>query len=1041
MNRLCPPAFLPPAALILLTTSALASPALAATTVDSASTTALQTSAAGDISLSGTGTITVASGSAVRVDSANAVTIASGGGLVVGNADGASGITIDNGTTSTITNAGSIRVAEDFTAADADSNGIADGAIAQASNRYGIHLAAGSAAGGSITNSGAIVVEGLNSAGIALDAPYTGTLTNSGTITVKGDGSAGIRTGTVNGDVVAGGVINAIGAGTQGVVLTGDVSGMVKLSGTITQATSYTTDAATTQSLSRRALATGAAAVSVGGNVAGGILVYAPSTTGTSETTGTITAYGTSPALLIGSASNITIGSVAGHDGSFALAIDGTASASSAYSSTDAYGVVIGGQGGTVNMAGGIGVSGTISASTVDSAATALLINQGATVPSLYVSGAIKATISSPGLGSSYAVRDLSGSLTRIDNTGFISVSGSSEDKLAAIDLSANTSGVTIAQYLNATDKAAQVTEQAASTYTAATAATYTLITGDILTGTGNDTLDVASGRITGNSWLGGGNDRVLLSGDSKYVGDIHFGTGSPAMALSGTASFTGALDVAGMASTLTIGDSAAFSGTVTGGSQLAVTVNGGSFGVSKVATFDVGSLDIGSTGTLTAYIDGATGTSSLIRAGSASFASGAKVAARITSLASAAGSYTILSANALTGTASFDNATTSLPVLFKGSVTTSGNDLMLNLSRKSASELGLTSAQGQAYDAIYDNAVANTSLGTSLLQTADITALQTQMDALMPDHAGGVFDFARRGSRLVTRHLTDDSSLFDISNVGAWLEPVLFHGSKYASGTSAFATSGWGLSTGFERATGVGNLGLSFAWITGNVDNGSWQTIKANNYSLGAFWRKSSGPLYAFARIGADHVSLSSTRTFTGAVDSAALTYAATGSWSGWAMSGTAGASYKAELPGNFTLKPMVVVDYYRLHEKAYQESGSTVIDLAVDGRTSSATTATTSLTAGWSMGRSSREFRPFTIEVEGGRHNRLAGQLGTTTAAFADGSQFAITPDALKSGWMAEARILSGGFDYTWKLAAGAEQTQGKVDYSARASLSVAF
>lgn len=1035
-SRLRATTILTPAILVLATC-----PAMAATTVGSSTTTPQVTSTAGDVTVSSGGTITVSGGNAVTVDSGNAATVASGGTLAVGSADGANGIAVNSGTTSTVSNAGAITVLETFTGADTDSNGIADGTIAQASDRAGIRVVSGSGASGTIANTGTITVEGLDSAGIALDAPYTGSVSNTGVISVKGDNSAGIRTGSVTGNVVVGGTVSVVGAGAQAVVLGGDIGGSVTLKGTISQATSYTTDASTTQVLSRTALHNGAAAVAVEGSVAGGILVFTPSSTATtSDTTGAITSYGTSPALLIGGAGNTTIGTVASNDGTYSLAVDGSVAASSYYSSTDAFGVVIGGQGGTVTMNGGIGVNGTVTATTVDSAATALLINTGAYVPSLYVSGTIKATISSPGLGASYAVRDLSGSLSTINNTGFIVVSGSSEDKLAAIDLSANTSGVTISQYLNATDKAAQVTEQAASGYDAASAVTYTAITGAIYTGSGNDLIDIESGKVTGNLYLGAGDDTVTLSGDAKVVGDAHFGAGTATMTMAGSSTFTGALDVASQLATLTIGGTAKFSGTVTGGSQLSVIVNGGSFGANAATTVALNSLTVGSGGTLTAYIDGSTGTSSLFQAGTATFASGSKIAAKIDSLANAAGSYHILTATTLSGTPTFDSTATGLPLLFKGTLTVEGNDILLDITRTTATELGLTSSQSQGYEAIYAAALNSDTLASSLLQASDMDALQTQMSSLLPDHAGGVFDFMTRATRLATRHLTDDSSMFDISDAGGWLEPVYFRGSKHETGTAAYTITGAGLSTGFERLTAIGNLGVSFSWLTGTVKDGSWQSIKTNALSLGGFWRYSAGPLYAFAHVGATKLSMNSTRTFTGEVDSSTVTLAAAGSWKGWGLSGSTGASYKFEA-GDFSLKPMLVLDYYRLHERGYAETGSSAIALTVDGRTSSALNAATTVTLGWSKGTSSHQGRPFTVEVEAGRRNHLSGTLGTTTASFVDGSQFSITPDALKSGWIGEARILQGGLDYTWKLAAGAEHTVGGVDYSGRASLSIAF
>ncbi|MGV3510482.1 MAG: hypothetical protein ACO1OX_00625 [Novosphingobium sp.] len=131
----------------------------------------------------------------------------------------------------------------------------------------------------------------------------------------------------------------------------------------------------------------------------------------------------------------------------------------------------------------------------------------------------------------------------------------------------------------------------------------------------------------------------------------------------------------------------------------------------------------------------------------------------------------------------------------------------------------------------------------------------------------------------------------------------------------------------------------------------------------------------------------------------------------------------------------------YYRLSEKGYTESGSEQIALSVAKRTSDLLTGTGSLTASWSAGEVNRDERPLTLEVEGGYRARLAGKLGDTVANFEDGDQFRLVADRMKSGWTSEARLLLGGMDYTWQLAGGAEQIQGGVDYSIRASLSVAF
>lgn len=1024
------------------------SPAFADTTVSTATTTPLLTSGAGAVTVASGGTIKLDNGTAVTVDASKDVTVQSGGTLDMGAGDGAAGVVAQAGTTSNISNAGTIQVLETFTPPDADGNGIPEGPIAQATGRYGIRVAPGGTFTGAISNTGTITVDGLNSAGIAVDSTMTGSVTNTGTIRVRGDNSVGIRTGAVSGNVAAGGTIGVVGSGTQALVVNGDVGGLVKINGALSQSASYTADSGATQTLPRSALSTGKAAVEINGNVAGGVIVTTASGSGTTaETTGTIASVGNSPALQIGGTRDITIGGGTTTAGTYSLGIDGSVSSAATFSSTNAAAVVIGGKGGNVTLTRGIAVNGSVTATTIDAGAVGILINSGSTADTLYNNGTISAVISQPGIGSSAAIRDLSGTLTTINNNKTISVTGSSEDQLAAIDVSANTSGVTIRQYLNSTDAASQTTDKAATGYDPDTAKVYTSIKGNIYTGSGNDTLDIGSGTVTGNSFLGGGNDAVKLADDAKYIGNIDFGTGTSSLAMTGNSRFTGTLILNDQIGTLTLADNAIYRGTVTGGSQLAVTVNGGTFGANSAVTTTVQSLNVGANGTLGVYIDGATGTSSKLVASTASFASGAKISARVTSLAKAEGTYTVLSAGTLTGGANVASSALNLPVLFKGTVAAVGNDVTLTIARKSASEIGLNVPQSQAYNAILANAAKDTLLQSSLLQAADTATLQTQFNQMLPDYAGGTLDLLTRGTRLAARRIDDDSSWFTISGAGAWIEPIFFRGKKTAGDTQGYSNSGGGLSLGFEKAFGFGHIGGSFTYFTGNSTTDATQKVKVSDIELAAFWRLASGPFYAYARVGYGRASFTSTRTFTGTVDSQQFGYSASGRWKGTLITGTGGVSYAVPIGDHFKLKPRATFEYFRLKENGYTETGNAPLALTLAGRTSTVANANTTLVASWSSAPGDYENRPFTVEVEGGRRSRISGEVGNTIATFnrgatSGGDTFTLTGQQLPSAWVGEVSLIQGGLDYTWKISGGYEKLEGGgTGYSARASLAIAL
>ncbi len=188
-------------------------------------------------------------------------------------------------------------------------------------------------------------------------------------------------------------------------------------------------------------------------------------------------------------------------------------------------------------------------------------------VPVIDNSGAIRATISSPGQGSSYGIRDLSGTLTKINNSGFISASGTAQDVSFAIDLSANTSGVTINQ------TAPSGTADDASTITPNPLAQ---ISGNIRTGSGNDVVNLGAGAIVGNSFFGDGNDTLALSRDAVYSGRADFGAGTAALSLAAKSQFFGTAIFNNNLATLTLGDTSLFRGDINGGANLSVAVNGG---------------------------------------------------------------------------------------------------------------------------------------------------------------------------------------------------------------------------------------------------------------------------------------------------------------------------------------------------------------------------------------------------------------------------------------------------------------------------------
>ena len=1044
------------ASLGALALALISTPSLADTSVTKDTMSALSTSSAGNVTVGENGTITLASGSAITIDSDSTVTM--GGTLEMGGASKTSGITVNAGTTSSldIGEDGVITVLEDYVVDDDDSDGIVTDNIASASNRYGVHVTGDAA--GTILNEGSITVEGQNSGGIVLDGDWTGSITNTGTIKVIGDNAVGISAQGIGGDLTVEGTVSVVGSGSSAIDVAGDVSGTVTIQGTVTKGYSYTDDDGTTEVLSRAALRTGTAAVSITGNVDGGIYVAAApvdrdddnddedgdGVDDSEEATGVITTYGNGPAIQVGGTSDITVGSVTGNMGTYSIVIDGSVTANSYYSNTDAYGLVIGGQGGNVTLTDGIGVSGTLSAISYDQSATALLINAGSTVTSLYNSGTISASLTSSGEGSTTAIRDLSGTLTSIENTGFITAGGSSTDTRTAIDLSANTTGVTITQYLN--DDDAETSAEYVEDNDEEDPSIYAQISGNILLGSGNDSLSASTGQIVGDTYFNGGDDTLSLSGNAVYTGDVYFGSGTATATLAGKSTYSGTMDFAGEAGTVTLNDTATYSGQFTNADNVAVTVNGGTLIPDEATTVNFGTLTVGSSGTIGVYVDG--DESSTIVVNSATLADGASVSATVNSLATAEGTYTVLTSDDLTIQGAL-NSSVDTPFIYNGAVTSDEDNVYLTLSRKTTGELGLTRSQASAWDAIYATAQNDDDITDSLLQVEDSATLRDQVGGLLPDHAGGVFKAVTTADRLAARHISDDTTLFDISDIGGWFEPIYWRASKDATGTAGYKANGWGLSGGVERHTDLGNFGVSYAWMQGKVkNNGGTGKLDIGQHDLGLFWRMQNGPLLAWARVGASRISIDSTRTYTGTIDDTDFSYSADGSWKGWLFSGLAGASYRFDMSRRFSLKPKLELEQMWLKEDGYAETAdSDAMALTVASRTSKMLTATPTVAASYSLGTISPDWRPLTFQLEAGLREVLTGKLGSTTAYFNGGDSydagdaFTITGDSLKGAWIGEVSMLAGGYDFTWKISARTERTSTGTDLSARAGLSVAF
>jgi len=1067
----------------LLATSALVTGAVAIASpahcedVTTKKTTPIQTSTikAGTpstINITSAGSVEITSGTAVTMDTNNAVTNAGKIAVTVGgNADGGAGIVANAGTSGDITNSGTITVDEPYTPTDTDNDGDLDGPFALGSDRYGIRTLGDHT--GKIVNSGTISVEGKNSAGIALGGKLTGAFTHDGKTSVLGDNSVGVIAQQIDGNVRLAGQVIATGKDAIGARFMGDINGALVVQGAIA-ATGYRniTPPTNTTKLDGDDLLQGGSALIVEGNVTGGIVLAIPpkdnSTTNNDEDgdgiddskegSAKVVSYGAAPAMLIGATDHaIAIGSVVGTASGYGIQVEGSIEGRGTYALVDANGLQIGGRGGAVTIANGIGVSGTVTAVTSSGNATALRLGSGATTPELRNSGTISAMGAGPGKearavaidaaanlpilrnsgsikassadgGTATAIVDYSGTLALVENAGSISASGAAANSAnnVAIDLSTRTSGAVVRQTVVGSGISAPS------------------IAGDIRFGSGDDTLDLADGTYSGTAYFGSGANLMTLTGDAAANGKAVFGSGADKLALSGSSTFTGSVDFGGGADMLTLSGSSVFRGTLANATGLAIAVNGGTLDLGKPSS--IGSLSVGSGSILVATLDKTAGSGTAITVnGTASFASGSKLSLRLADVSNAVGNYTVLTAGDLQGASNISADTSLIPFLFSATVSGNApaNSLVVDVARKTTAQLGLNGSQALAYDAIFAALSNDAKIDGVFLGITEGQTFRDAVAAMLPDHAGGSFEGVSLGERALIRQMNDPRGpiefLPDLSiNAGF----NIWGSDKQQLDTEGYDLTGYTWSLGGEYHTGFGNFSITGGYLWNEHTRTAASSVSSDSLELALGWRGQLGAFSAYGRAAFGTSTFEGKRTFEGSSGTEQVKREIEGKWNGHFSSLAAGLS--AEGGGaNFFFRPTLSVDYVRLSEGGYSETGGgDALDLVVDRRKSSETGLNGALALGVDFyGTRRGDENWLRLETEGGWREIVSGRIGTTTAHFKNGAPFTLEGDAATSGWFANARLFGGTESFVLGGEVSAEDRHDNINLSLRGTMRIGF
>jgi hypothetical protein len=529
---------------------------------------------------------------------------------------------------------------------------------------------------------------------------------------------------------------------------------------------------------------------------------------------------------------------------------------------------------------------------------------------------------------------------------------------------------------------------------------------------------------ITGSVSFGSGADRVeILAG--TLTGDIDLGAGANLLTVDNGATVKGALKAAG--------------GTI------GMTVGTGTLQINSASQLKLTSLSLAPTASLILTADPTTGlATNLDVAGTANIASGAKLGVRFASIQEGTQTYTLIHANQLNAGTLDSSLLGAVPFLYSTTLQTNAaaGTISATVSLKSPAQLGLPSTTSAAFSPLVANIGRDAGLQGALLAQTTRTGFLNLFNQLLPNHSGSLFNIMAASVAAFDRPIDERQ---DPVGGGFWMQEANL--GLFANGKAEDpGYKGWSLGVvgGYEvPRTALGILGVTFGASTNQVypDNvDSAENLHATLFDAGVYWRMSQGGFSANARLGGEYARVTSDRVIEVlGGDNLAVGRTANGRWSAFGVNARAMASYEAHYR-NMYLRPQGYVDYIRLMEGSYTESGGGPgMDLAVAQRTSSRFTAFAGLAVGALYGPD-RSWGP---EALVGYKAVASEQLGVTTARFvAGGDNFSLRADDIAgSGAVAHLSLKgengSGGF----AVETGAEARDGLNIYDLRLSGHVQF
>ena len=923
------------------------------------------------------------------------------------------------------------------------------GIIVKGNNSYAVSIEAPLT--GRILSTAPINVTGDNTVGVRILAPVSGAVSLASTVTVTGAGARGV---TIEAPVAGGLRIYGQVANTAYSSPTRPTANLVlsKVQQTPLDVQQSGSSVTIGSNLAAGFFIAGAPAGTVAGSLAD---LDGDGVADGAETSGNVSNFGSAAAVLVGAAGkSVTLGAVNTGDNAFGFINRGTITGNGVYDGVTATGLQVG-AGGTVNIVGGIRNVGAIAGTTYEADVTGVRILAGSNVPLLRNEGSIAASVSdsalTTGLGGAAArgvlidaganlpslvnvgtiigqnvgntglvagLVDNSGTLSSVVNQGVISAARAAIDSTStvtgsaiALDLRANTSGVTFVQQLNPTPNA-----------------TY---------GSTSGTADTTT--------------TLLTAGTPALIGDVLLGSGPNNVSiLAGT--FSGALDLGSNTSSLTIDGGAIYFGTLKySGTRLAVAVVNGQLNQLTPATLKLSTLNLGGSGLLNLAVDPVNNTASLLQvSGAANIANGAKIAVNLVSAITSAKTFTLISSPNLTVNSTDANLLSSSSFLVTAALKTNlaTGTINVTLTPRAPAELGLSVSEGSALAQVISGAGGDTAVSASLLGSKDAASFGKLYRQLLPEHGDGVFLAVSQATRTVADLSTEHNDLFraGAQEGGVWLQQFLLGVRQDRDVGSGSETAGFGLVGGLTTSdSNVGAFGLTIAYVNAEASDPDLTGSSSTNFSQaegGLNWRTNVFGLDIAARGGGGYLWGVTRRQYL--ADATTLTASVNrrtkGTWNGWTADARLSASHRFNM-GRFFFQPQAKFDYVRLDQDAYLERfGGAGLNLNVGNRVADEASGTASLVFGMRMGATGA-IRP-TFEL--GVRDVFQGDAGTTTAAFTStgSTPFSLSATPITgAGGLARFGLKYSGAYVDVEVAAKAEAFSKYQEGDLRVSVSTRF